>query len=525
MSACGDAIRRRVVDEISGKRVRMTAGPSVEASGSDPLSHRTALHTTVAMCLLAVMVQLGWIPHFRFAWGFTLWQYLVPPFAWTLAALMILACIAPARGVMLRSAGSLYDFVSRPAMRPLRWAAFAALPLCAWVVRERTFLGDSKILLYTLAAMDRRFFFPDVGATFLLKSSLDLGRWSGVGGVAGVQILICLAIWPALFCFHRAATYLTPTARWAGFATALIMVGGVARIYAGHIEVYSIVLFGLGVYFWASLAYLRGGRHWFVPCLALGFGLWIHLCFLFLIPSLLLLPILTGPPYTLGRRFVQWGTGLVVAILPLVGFLALLVVLGVGDDLFAAWRKLVKWSEVGARPDHYGTVWIRPPWEPSEGGTKYVLYSPGHLKFLANSFFLLAPAAVPVVLAYAAFSVRRFWSTPEAAFLSIAALAMLAYASIVRPVFGPYEWDLFIVTAVCLAALAAHLLANTRCTPSLLHLCTLLLAASTLLVAVPWIAVGVHAHRNAGPFAIDALHPAPDGSFYEDFVRKLEPWL
>lgn len=490
----------------------------------DRAHHRFASYAVAAFCVLVIPVELGWVPYFQRAWGFTLWQYLPSPIAYLLALSLFVWCWRSPRTYTLRGLARLHEIWQRRSLRPLLWGALLGMPLLLWVLRERIYLGDSKILLFALAAKDTKFYFPDVGATFLMKSAFDLGRTLGVGGVAGLQVLICIAAIPALLCFLRVGAHLTPSKGWAAFATALMVLGGVTRIYAGHIEVYSIVLIGVGAYFWASLAYLRGNCSWSLPCLALGFGLWIHLCFLFLIPSLLVLPLIAEPSLALKPRLIQWTWGLTVTATPMIAFLLGLALAGHADDLVQAGVKLINWAEVGSGREHYETVWIR-PWGEEESGTKYVLYSRLHLKFLANSFFLLAPAAVPVVLAYAAFSLRRFWSTPQAVFLSTATLPMLVYASIVRPVFGPYEWDLFTVTAVCLAALAAHLLAQPPHTTSLRHLCALLIGATLLLVTIPWVLVGIAAHRVAGPFAIDALHAAPDGSFYDAFVRDLAPWL
>jgi len=490
----------------------------------DPARHRLALYGLVALCAALIPVELGWVPLLQLAWGFTLWQYLPSPIALALALSIFLLCWRTPRIFMLRGLWWLHEFAQRRSSRPLRWFALLALPPALWLMREQIFLGDSKILLFALASRDTKFYFPDVGATYLLKLSFDLGRSLGIGGVEGVQALVCLAAVPCVLCFIRVGTYLTPSRGWAAFATALILLGGVFRIYAGHIEVYSVVLIGLGAYFWASLAHLRGHCKWTLPCFALGVGVWIHLCFLFLIPSLLLLSLISEPTRSPRQRAQQWALGMIVGASPIIAFLILLALVGHAEDVLLAWNKLINWSEVGSGREHYETVWIR-PWGQAESGTKYVLYSRLHLKFLSNSFFLMAPAAVPVVFTYAVFAFRRLVSTPEAAFLTTASAAMVLYASIVRPVFGPYEWDLFIVTAVCLAALAAHLLANTNHSDSLQHLCLLLIGATVFFVTIPWVMVGAHAHRVAGPFAIDALRASPDGSFYDAFVRDLAPWL
>ena len=123
-----------------------------------------------------------------------------------------------------------------------------------------------------------------------------------------------------------------------------------------------------------------------------------------------------------------------------------------------------------------------------------------HLKYLANSFFLLAPAAIPLLLFLTA-SARRFTATPQAIFLSVAALSTLLYSVVLRPIWGPYDWDLFSLTAVCVMCLAAYLLLVEFDQPRLAHFYLVLISGSLLLAAIPLLLAGLATPVDAGPFS------------------------
>jgi len=481
-----------------------------------------AMWAAVAASVLLIPIELGWVAALQYAWGFTLWEYLPGAGCVVLTGLVLLFCWRAPREIALRVLRASHGALERPSSWPLRWAAVAVVPALLWMLREREFLGDSKIILYATATSDAAFHFPDIGATYLLQQGFNLGQLLGVGGLNGVQALVCATAALAVLCFAKLGGYLAPSRRRAAFGATLILCGGVMRIFAGHIEVYSFVVVCLGVYLCYAFAYLEGRRNWFALSLAAGVGIWIHLSFLFLLPSLLLLPLLveTRPR---GELVKQWTLGLVIAAAPIISFFVFMWLGGHASDVEKAWAKLLRWSVVGPTPGGH-EAWIR-PWGKDGAGTRYALFSWRHLKYLANSFFILAPAIVPVVATFALISPRRLVSTPQTAFLSCACATLILYAIIVRPVMGPYDWDLFSITAVSLGALAAHLLTQDLESRPLAQLSILLVAVTLLFVTIPFLIVGIHPGTHRGPFAVDALTGAENGSWETTFEQHLAPWL
>jgi len=489
-------------------------------SASASRDGRACLIVAVLACAALVAVQLGWVPFLRYAWGLNLWQYLP---AWTsvpLALGVLLLCWTRSRTALLRVVRTAAPRLA--GRRAAVLATFTAFGLF-WLLRERHFQGDSLILIWSMVTREAHFFFPDIGATFLLQQSSRVGSALGWGAGTTVQVLICAVGAAALPLFAYAARCLAPDRGGAAIVTGLMLGGGVARIFAGHIEVYSFLLLFTGAYLATALAYLRGRCHWVWPAIAFGGGLWTHLCYLFLIPSLAALPLLAEPgrkPAWLLRRWVA--SGLLALVPTLLFFVGMIAATGSGD-LAAAWEKLQIWSVVGATEAH--EAWLRPWGEPGPG-TRYRILSLAHLKYLGNSFFLLTPALLMIAPVLLVRVPRRFLATPEARFLATASLVMVLYTIIVRPVYGPYDWDLFSLTAVLLAALVGHVLVNGVAREIWEELGLLLLGAGALFVTIPFLAINLGPSREAGPFAIDALQreQVSDEADHE-FERVLEPWL
>ncbi len=97
-------------------------------------------------------------------------------------------------------------------------------------------------------------------------------------------------------------------------------------------------------------------------------------------------------------------------------------------------------------------------------------------------------------------------ATPVARFLCVASLPCVAYACLLRPFWGPFDWDLFAIAALCLSALSIHLLASGL--PDLLfrQLATCLVGFQLLFVSIPFLAIGRGNVRDAGPFVYGAFH-------------------
>lgn len=481
--------------------------------------HRLSL-AALAGWILLVVVQLGWLRPLRYFWAFNLWQYLPLPLAVGLAGLLLLLCWGAARARIVRGVREAYD---RAARLPFRSRIWLAVPLALWLVRERLLYGDSYILLHS-AAIGPAFIFPDVGASALLHLANRASRALGVEALAGTQALICVAASIAIWCIYRFCRALAPSPPRGALACVLILSGGLLRVLAGHIEVYAFVLMCAAAYFWAAVGFLQGRYAYWVPTLALGIGVWMHMSCLFLVPSLVALPAIAQPRRPVGEYLRAWLRGLAIGAAPCGVFFAAMALAGQYDALHHAWTKALEWSGIVPSPYGFESL-VRMPWKDSGSGTKYVLYSWGHLKYLANAFFLLAPFAIPTLLVVGLRAWQRFTATPEALFLSIAAAGTWLYASLVRPFWGPYDWDLFSLTAFCVASLAAYLLVGCHDERRLAHVAALLVGLALCTTSLPMLIVGIAPAHRAGPFHADPPAPNESESLFENFERILAPWL
>jgi hypothetical protein len=476
-------------------------------------------------CLLLLVPQLGAWLRLRYAWGFNLWQYLPPGAVAVLAVALLLLCTRRAREVAIEAAVALAR-----RLRPKgAWALAAASPFVFFALREREFFGDA--VLYPLLFADGwRFVVPELGSSHLLWLSTRLADVLVCGWGSGfcyeasssgvtrtcLQGLICGVGAAALVLWARAARLLAPGPGRRLFVLAFVFCGGLLRLLMGHVEVYAFVLAAAGAYVWAALAWLCGRCRWWVPCLALGIAFWLHQAFAVLAPSLLHLLLLRPAPH--GRR---WSRRLPVALLlglgPTLLFLLAIALFWPGEDLGHAWTKTLQ--ILGIEPDPLGLgLWL-----PSRA----------HLKFLLNSFFVLAPAGSAIALGFALFSPRSLVGTSESSFLAGICACTLLYACALQPVWGPYDWDLFSLAAVATAALAGHLMATRLAPRRLGHLGALSIGASLLLVTVPFVWVGIAPSRDAGPFrpgeaaalraAVSELGEGP--AWVEHVRRRLSPWL
>jgi hypothetical protein len=348
-----------------------------------------------------------------------------------------------------------------------------------------------------------------------------VGKATGAGAVAATQAFVCVAGALAVVCFVRLGRLLAPESGGGALVAALILCGGVSRVFFGHVEVYAFVLACGGAYLWASCAFLQGRSGWVAPSLALGLGLWVHLSFIFLVPSHLVLLSIAA-----GRRasVVEAMRSLAVVGVPVLLFLGSMLALGRWEELGLAWDTLVEMAGLSDQADPHES-WVRGPFAEPGAGTLYSLFSWPHLKYLVNAGYLLAPAAAPLVAAFALRSPAVLTARKETAFLAATTGMLIVYSAIVRPVWGPYDWDVFSLPAVCGAALAAHLLVHQLSGGRRAQLCALVIAASILLVSAPFVAIGISPSRPAGLFADERIERATDESEWEAFMRKVGPWL
>jgi hypothetical protein len=279
----------------------------------------------------------------------------------------------------------------------------------------------------------------------------------------------------------------------------LVLSGGLIRVFAGHVEVYAPLLAAASGYLWAALAYLRRRAPWWAPALALGVTLWMHVSSVALIPSLLLLPWLASERSGEPRPILRSLAAAALSGIPILVFLGLLLVFGYAEDV---WRAVEKAIEVlGRSPQVDATRWWVRGWGSYPSiGTDVVFLSWPHLKYLLNAAYLLAPATLPLLVGFAVARPRLLAQTPAARFLLTAAVPLVAYSCLLRPFWGPFDWDLFSLTALVLSLLAAHLLAAGVAPGLRAHVAVWLIGFQLAFVAIPFVATGLGRWRDAGPF-------------------------
>jgi hypothetical protein len=320
-----------------------------------------------------------------------------------------------------------------------------------------------------------------------------------------------------MLCVWRAGHYLAPG--HGGGTALLILSGGLLRVFAGHVEVYGFLLAAAGAYLWSALAHLTGRSSWWRPCLALGVAVWLHPSALALLPSLVLL--LRGTPLPQPARRILLGLGL--AALPWLLFLPLLAATGDRETLERAREVFLQVLGRSADPTALQR-WVRGWGGGPSIGTDYVFLAPAHLKYLANAFHLLCAWAVPALLLLTVRRPSALIATPTARFLAVACLPLVGYALVLRPVWGPFDWDLFSLTALFVASLSAHLLAGALSDLAFRQVLTWLVGFNLLFCGVPLLVIGFAPIEASGPFVPEAFDPAMLDPTSAAFAR-IAPWL
>jgi hypothetical protein len=424
------------------------------------------------------------------------------------------------RGAIANLAEGLAARLSRAPGWALGAAVLVGVSALFWLLCERHTFGDSYVFLVSIDA-EHHFHFPEIGATFLIgRFPVVLSGW--LRAVRAVQLGSCLMGGVAALVFWRVACELAPSRGRAAVLLALVSTGGVLRVFAGHIEVYAYTVVVLGLYLWAALVHLRGGVHWTVPCLALGVAIWMHVSTVLLVPSLLALPWLRGQRPGAGQVVAQgvlWGA---VVAAPTLLFLGAYAIFD-PQQLMPAWTRLFEvlgqsgnesamkwWVRVGGTAEEYGV----------RVGIDYAFLSLSHLKYLANEYWLICPFALPAA-AYLAVRRDALARAPRAAFLAIAAVPLVAYSAWLRPFWGPFDWDLFTIAPLSVGLLAAHALVHAHSDTLLRQLAVGVAGLQLIFVGGPFVSIGIHQHRDAGPFA--------GGSHYKEITKpgygSLAPWL
>jgi hypothetical protein len=487
-----------------------------------------------AAWLFLFAATYGYLPFLRHAWGMNLLRYLPDWIAWALTGLALLVTTDEARrGLIGAGRGSARVFGRLP-QAARDGLLLAAAVTFFWVCRDRVLIGDSQLLsLFASRALPTEVLAVP-GGVFLLFRVYWIAGALGLPGLLTAQLVACGLGALSLVCLAKAARWIAPEGRGAAAIPLLVFSGGVAAALAGRFETQPWAVAPISFYLWRSLRFLteRNVRDLHAAAAALGFAVLVQPVLVVLLPVLLGLPRLatstnantnnantdesTNDVNTSADANAPRSSWPLLALLGLGPLLVYLVyVLVANRDPISAGTAIAR-SLVGFD----GLV----RFAGRTVGTDYVLLGVGHLKYLANAAFMLAGAPTAVLLALLVRD-RGAWagSTPVR-FLgrSTALLGLTVLA--VRPVWGPFDWDLFCVPAVFLACLAGAALAQVDDAGRRNHLLAAAVGLQLVFVGIPMLTVLQGAQRDPGPFG---------KARFEAFLlpnqtppqKRIAPWL
>ncbi len=447
----------------------------------------------------------GYLPWLKYNWGFNLLRYLPEWIAWLITGLALLITTDEARRGLIGTGRAIAGAVaswSEGRRDLLVFAlAFALLVLC----RERVQLGDSQVIV-SLMSLGRVWTYPETGGLFMLRVVHDLALALGLRPILACQIVHCGAGAAAIVFVLRAARTTLPDGRGAGAVPLLVFSGGLFAAVAGRFDAQILALCASAAYLMLAVRFLRGTGGLAAPALAFGLAAWLQPVFLFAAPGLLWLPRLAG------RRLTA-AAGL--ALVPLALHTA---------QLLAFAPRAVPATEVLANVWIGAEGWLRGWWSGPSIGTDYVLLSPSHLKYLANAGFVLAPATLPIAVVILGLRRRAAMTQPAVRFVAASTAGLLLGTAALRPIWGPFDWDLFAVTGLWIAFLGAILLVGLEARSVRTHLAAAAFGLQLCFVGLPLVGIGQGAARDGGlfekkdfaPGLLHVGHPAP---------KRVAPWL
>ena len=422
-----------------------------------------------------------YLPWLKYSWGFNLLRYLPELLGWLIAGAAGLLVFAETREGLLGAGRGLVGALATASETRqnllLFGLAFALLMLC----RERVLLGDSQMLL-VLLNQDPKWLYPQSGGLLLLQILFDFFPKIGLRPVLTYQILQCAAGAATFLFVWHAARLALPGQRAAYGVPLLVFSGGLFAALAGRFDTETLAVCVSAGYLWLALRYQRGSGGLALPALAFGAAAWLQPLCLFAAPGLLWLPRLAGRRYHLT---------LALALLPLLLHTAQLFAF-VARPVPTA--KLLTHAWIGAQG------WLRTGGSGPSLGTDYVLLSAPHLKYLLNAAFVLTPAGLPIAATVLLLRRKAALVSPAARFVTASTAGLIVGSLALRPVWGPFDWDLFAVTGLWIGFSAAILLAGLEARALRNHVAVAALGLQLCFVAIPLVVIGQGASRDGGVF-------------------------
>ena len=474
--------------------------------------------------VLLCLAQTGFVPGLRYQWSLNLWAY-YDVWVGVLAALATLPFVF--ERVRVRTAAAVCRVADVAFSSVFRRALVSVMAtLLFWLLRERGLGPDAKVWVASVFS-GQSFIFPEMGATWLMYLAAIAGRDAGFETIEVVRALICVFGGVSVFLALELGTKLFGAGARSGLIAVLLLSSATFRIFCGRVEVYSFALAAALAYLVFVMRYLRTGRGWIACCFFLGIAGWVHAAMVLLVPSIVILPRVVETDL----RGMDWAKklalGALVASVPFAIF-AIWIVSGAGGiGLGESWTRIAEIFGQNADPNAR-RWWVR-GWgaEPSIG-TDIVLFSRSQFKFLMNAAFLLCPSVIVCcIVSMLMKSSRTITENREWRVIRWLMFPTLIYGFALRPFWGPFDWDLFSVTALILVvAVSMYLVTAPFSGPVRRQIVVAIVAIQLFAFGVPFTFLGEEPKRDAGPFFpegnylnLDLAEPATEPP------PQLKPWL
>ncbi len=413
------------------------------------------------------------------AWGLDTPGYLAPPLRATILVLIGVGAVLLILAALIGK-GTPSAVLKRPDQRSRwsHWSPWILLFVYAgtlWALRVRSyFLGDQMVWLDNIRASQFPLYSEPL-ASLVWRGYVMLLRAVGIPVTNGsLALLPTLCGVAAAVVAWRIARFMAPDPTGRLITVALFLTLGTTQLYCGYVESYSVVTLAILFYVLAALRLLNREGSSLLLGLSLVIAVATHLAALYLVPSYVMLVLLSPSSWT--QR---------------IGLLLLPIITAFG----MAWLLAVDLSDL-MRPFQVLSVALRSAAHGTGHPISQALLVARPIGELTNLVLLVMPIPALVIASRVlSWPSQRWHLDPVSRFLTAAAIPGLLVASaLVLPGSPAQDWDLLSVMVLPTALLGVLLASsNAKISSSLVRAGLALLALTPLLAFVL-----VNANEHAG---------------------------
>ncbi|MCP4761597.1 MAG: hypothetical protein GY870_07435, partial [archaeon] len=285
------------------------------------------------------------------------------------------------------------------------------------------FLGDGYSLLSNIGSDTGTFIkWSEQGVTWILLGVQSLiGPKNIKNALTAFQIISVMSGIITIWMFFLIAEIAGNNYIKRFLIFAVLTFSGVALLFFGYVESYSILWIGFSAFLYFSLKYIKDSKGIWWALLFLLFDIFIHLQSIVLIPAFIYLLLCRGAGLNIYKRYMTAFIG--AAIIGTAGFL-ILFIYKYNTNLYFENMFLPFFSGKPIYP-------------------VYSLFSWPHLLDIVNQLLLLS-SLLPLLFLLSIKYIPRLIHKKETVFLSIAALGSLLFLFVIDPKLTlARDWDLF----------------------------------------------------------------------------------